>query len=138
MSHTKADRIAERPTHLCAAYGCKLLGTMSASTAGGEWWCFAHFGKDIGRAQGITAEIRRLDWLSNAINDVRNRDNHADYAAAFERISHDLVLAQRSDLRWTEGEDEAQWLARLETELAQLLAASFKPPPRQQPLAMPA
>lgn len=135
MTHTSDDRIAERPGHLCAAYGCPLLGSMSASIQGAsEWWCFTHFGKDVGAYQRITAELRRLDWLANAITDVRNRDVNPNYPAAFQRIEHDLVLAQRSDLLWTSPETDMQWMVRLERELEQLLRGDARPAPAQQPL----
>lgn len=122
-----------RPAGACAAYGCPLLGTMSTSTAGGEFWCFAHFGKDAGRLQRITAELHRVKWLIQAISDVRLRDQHQDYNAAFERICHDFALAQRKDLLWTAPESVEQWLIRLERELTTMLAE----PPAQKQEALP-
>lgn len=127
------DRTAKRPGHLCAAYGCPQLGTMSTSTGGGEWLCFAHHSKHVGHFQRITAELHRLKWLIAAIDDVRVRDRHPDYNAAFERITHDFTLAQRKDLVWTTPETAEQWLARLERELKAMLAE----PPAQVQEALP-
>lgn len=118
----------------CTAYGCPLLGTLSASTAGGNWWCFAHHGKDVGQFQRITSDLHRVKWLLKAISDVRTRDQHADYPAAFQRIEHDFALAQRKDLLWTEGETVEQWLVRLEKELVTMLAEP--PPPVQDALPL--
>lgn len=132
MSHTHADRVAQRPG-MCTAYGCPLPGTMSTSTAGGEWWCFAHHRQDAGRLQRITAELNRVKWLIQAISDVRLRDQHQDYNAAFERICHDFTMASRKDLLWTEPETVEQWLIRLERELTSMLAE----PPAQKQEALP-
>lgn len=136
MTQTHDDRVAERPHHLCAAYGCPLLGSMSESTQGtnGEWWCFAHFKKDVGQYQGITAELRRLDWLTKAITDVRTRERNPDYGAAFQRLEHDFMLAQRKDLLWTQPETDEQWMVRLERELGKLLSGHAAPAPVQHPL----
>lgn len=135
MSHSHDERIAQRPHHLCAAYGCPLHGTSSTHTTGtAEWWCFAHFRADVGSYQRITAELRRLDWLANAITDVRDRDVNPNYGAAFQRIEHDLALAQRKDLLWTSPETDAQWMVRLERELEQLLRGDARPAPVQKPL----
>lgn len=124
---------AKRPG-MCDAYGCPLLGVMSCSTHGGNWLCFAHFGKDVGQFQRITSQLHRLKWLLKAISDIRTRDQHVDYNAAFERIEHDFTLAQRKDLLWTTPETVEQWLARLERELAAMLAEP--PPPKQEALPL--
>ncbi len=118
----------------CTAYGCPLLGAMSTSTQGGSWLCFAHFGKDIGRWQRITSELHRLKWLLKAISDIRTRDQHANYPAAFERICHDFALAQRNDLLWTAPETVEEWLIRIEKALAAMLAEP--PPPVQEALQL--
>lgn len=135
MSHSHDDRVAERPNHLCTAYGCPLLGSMSASTTGtSEWWCFAHFGKDVGQYQGITAELRRLEWLAKAITDVRTRERNPNYGAAFQRLEHDFKLAQRKDLLWTSPETDEQWMIRLERELGVMLSGRTAPASIQRPL----
>jgi hypothetical protein len=119
---------ASNPT-MCTAYGCPLLGAMSASTHGGNWLCFAHFGKDVGQFQRITAELHRLKWLLQAISDIRTRDQHQAYDSAFQRICHDFTLAQRKDLLWTSPETVEEWLIRLERELLAMLA---EPPAQKQ------
>lgn len=124
---------AQRPQGACAAYGCPLLGTM-ATSSGGEWWCFAHHGKNAGDLQRITHNLHRVKWLLMAISDVRLRANHPNYGAAFERICHDLALAQRNDLAWTEPETEDEWLHRLERELMVMLAEPA--PPVQEALSL--
>jgi hypothetical protein len=43
---------------MCAAAGCCLPGTMSASTQGPkDWWCRVHFGAPRGEHDSITAHI---------------------------------------------------------------------------------
>lgn len=132
MSKLLPPREPTRPG-MCTAYGCPLPGTMSTSTAGGEWRCFAHHGKDVGRLQRITAELHRVKWLINAISDIRTREQHQDYNAAFQRIEHDFTLAQRKDLLWTQPETADQWLVRLSRELTAMLAD----PPAQKQEALP-
>lgn len=123
MTHSHQDRIADRPSYLCAAYGCPMLGAMATSTSGtAEWWCFAHFGKDAGQLQRITVELNHLDWLTKAIVDTRMRHLHkADWPAQFQRIEHDLHLQRRDDLRFDGNtamrSDTERWLERLEAEL---------------------
>lgn len=138
MTHTHEDRIADRPAHLCAAYGCPLIGSMCSSTSGStEWWCFAHFGATAGRFQMITNEMRRLQWLSMAVHDVRFHDKPGTQAsrAAFATIERELTAHGRPDLLWQRpdaerplGEKRWRWLERLEaalkTELASVLDAS--------------
>lgn len=138
MTHTHEDRIADRPPHLCAAYGCPLIGSMCSSTSGStEWWCFAHFGATAGRFQMITNEMRRLQWLSMAVHDVRFHDKPGTQAsrAAFATIERELTAHGRPDLLWQRpdaerplGEKRWRWLERLEaalkTELASVLDAS--------------
>jgi hypothetical protein len=137
MSHDHNDRVAERATHLCAAYGCPLLGTSSSSTQGtSEWWCFAHFGANVGGFQTITSIIREVEWLSQAIVDVRTmRPGTHESRAAMARIKHDLELAGRHDLLLQDHERRPQWLVRLETEMRALISAVIQPPPRQSPIA---
>ncbi|MEC5164049.1 hypothetical protein RCH08_005239 [Janthinobacterium sp. CG_S6] len=131
---THDDRTASRPAHLCAAYGCPMVGTTTSSTQGtNEWWCWLHFAKDAGRFQRITAELHRLDWLAKAATDIRLLLKRPEWPAAFARIEHDLMLANRPDLRWTDGESERQWMERLERELSSIIGEDSQAP-RQQPL----
>lgn len=136
MSHTHEDRIADRPPHLCAAYGCPLIGTSTASTSGSsEWWCFAHFGADVGRFQSITTEINRLSWLACAARDVRMHKPGTEASrAAFALIEHELAMHQRKDLLWNRMETRMQWLLRLEASLLAMVQANLPAVAEQLPL----
>jgi hypothetical protein len=140
MSHTHADRIADRPRHLCAAYGCPLTGTSSTSTSGSdEWWCFAHFGLDYGQVQAATTEVNRVPWLAAAAQDVRDvnrvKPGTPESKAAFALIEHELTLHGRKDLLLIQGESRRQWLNRLEGALLAIVRESVKPPPVQLTVA---
>lgn len=128
MSHSHEDRVADRPPHMCSAYGCPLIGSMTSSTQGStEWWCFAHFGASAGQFQAITSELRSLEWLSQAVHDVRFHDKPGTEASrrAFALIEHQLQLHKRPDLLWRRpsddgtvpGEKRYRWLERLEAAL---------------------
>lgn len=119
----------------CAAHGCPLLGTMTASTGGAsEWWCFIHHGADVGRYQALTAEINRRPWLAAAVRDIRSamRCTKAEWATKFAFVQHELALNQRSDLQWNGSERVPVWGVRLETEIQtgcrEIIQAA---PPRQ-------
>lgn len=135
MTHSHEDRIAERPRHLCAAYGCPLTGTSATSTSGSdEWWCFAHFGLDYGQVQAATSEINRLAWLAAAARDVRDvtriKPGTDESRAAFTLIAKELTLHGRKDLLLADGENRRQWLARLELALLSMVRESVKPAPQ--------
>lgn len=126
MTHTHEDRVADRPPHLCAAYGCPLIGSMCSSTSGSsEWWCFAHFGAQAGQFQAITNEMHRLRWLAMAVHDVRFHDKPGTEGsrAAFLTIERELKAHGREDLLWIrpsmthQGEKRYRWLERLEAAL---------------------
>jgi hypothetical protein len=118
MSHTHEDRVADRPGHLCAAYGCPLIGSMSTSTQGST----------------ITSELNRMNWLAAAARDVRmfDRPGTAESKAAFALIEHELTQHQRPDLLWNRVERRYQWLERLEAALRTELIEVIKPIPRQE------
>ena len=135
MSHSHEDRVADRPAHLCAAYGCPLIGTSCTSTQGSsEWWCFAHFGADVGRYQTITSELNRLNWLAAAARDVRmfDRIGTPESKAAFALIEHELAQHRRTDLQWNRVERRYQWMERLEAAIRTELIEVIKPIPRQE------
>lgn len=136
MSHDHQDRVAERPGHMCAAYGCPMIGTSSASTQGtSEWWCFAHFGKDVGAYQRITVELNALAWLSDAVRDVRIiRAGTPESKAAMALLKHNFELNGRKDLLVRDDENRGQWLLRLETELGRMISDAVRPAPRQKPI----
>lgn len=136
MSHTHEDRIAERPPHLCAAYGCPLIGCSTSSTTGSsEWFCFAHFGAEIGRYQAITRELNELNWLSAAARDVRmHKPGSADSKAAFALIEHEFTQHERKDLLWDRVETRTHWLGRIEAEIRTRLHNVIQPAQQQHAL----
>jgi len=136
MSHSHEDRIADRPRHLCAAYGCPLVGTSTSSTSGADdWYCFAHFGAEFGKYQAITSELNRTSWLAHACRDVRQfAPGSKESKKAFQLITHELGMANRKDLLLLQGETRAKWLARLEEELRRIVRLSLPPEPFQQAL----
>lgn len=130
MTHTHEDRIADRPQHLCAAYGCPLIGSMSSSTSGStEWWCFAHFGVQGAQLQAITSELHSLEWLAQAVHDVRFHDKPGTEASrrAFQAIERALIGHGHPELLWQRpdgsqpGEKRYRWLERLEAALKTML-----------------
>ncbi len=131
---TNPDRTAERDSCLCEAYGCPLLGTRSTSTSGGGFMCHVHFGLDAGQLQEATGEINRLSWLANAIRDLRTRSHNPAWRETYARITHDIALAQRSDLRIKDGEGAGRWMIRLENELGAMVKTAIDPVSAQQPL----
>lgn len=143
MSHTHEDRVADRPPHLCAAYGCPLIGSMCSSTSGStEWWCFAHYGATPGRYQLITTEMHRVRWLAMAVHDVRFHGPGTQASrAAFNTIERELKAHGREDLLWQRPSDERpmgekryRWLERLEAALKTELADVLDPSKDQVPL----
>lgn len=136
-----------KPSCYCAAHGCPLLGTMANSTNGAsEWWCFIHFGKDVGRLQQITVEINRRAWLAKAITDLRMAYGTDQWADTYKLAKHELAMQQRNDLQirpeadaktW-EGRSESvgRWIQRLESELQSMCSATFTRPPKQARMAI--
>lgn len=126
------DRTADRQSYLCAAYGCPMLGTRSASTAGGDFMCHVHFGLEGAQLQAATFEVNRLAWLANAIRDIRARSRNPNWRETYARIDHDIALAQREDLRFKVGEDALGWMLRLEAELAAMVKVAIAPHEQEQ------
>lgn len=144
MSQTHEDRVAQRSAesrnlHMCAAYGCPLTGTSTSSTTGSpDWWCFAHFGADIGRYQVITSEMNRVRWLAMAVYEVRYHDRRGteESRKAMELIHRELEQHGRKDLQWNGSELRKAWLERLEAALKDELSAVMQPPVEQLPLGV--
>jgi hypothetical protein len=137
MTHTHEDRVAERPAHMCSAYGCPLMGTMTASTSGADdWACSLHANKGAGQMQAVTVAINRHRWLATAITDVRSFvPGRAGKAELLERIRHDFTANKRMDLYWAGGtETVRQWVNRLEPELDRIVLAELELPPKQETL----
>jgi hypothetical protein len=102
----------------CAAHGCPLLGGMSTSTTGGsEWWCFLHFGKNVGQLQAITAEINRRPWISKSITDLRRYYHTEQWGNVYKFAQHELAMNQRFDLQRKQDEEVRAWVLRLEQAL---------------------
>jgi hypothetical protein len=133
MSHP--DRTADRPSYLCAAYGCPMLGTMSDDTGGGNFVCHVHKGCEPGQVQAITVEINHNVWLANAIRDIRCRARNPNWRQTFERINHDLVQSRRKDLMQNSNSLD-DWMIRLEVELLAVVKAGLPEEHKQQPMAM--
>lgn len=137
MTHTHDDRVAERPAHLCAAYGCPLMGTFTGSTSGSDaWHCSLHANKPATQLQAVTVAINRYRWLANAITDIRSMvPGRAGTGALLERIRHDFTAQHRLDLYWTGGtETVRQWVNRLEPEFDRLVLAELELPATQEAL----
>lgn len=139
MSHTHDDRVAKPDPGFCEAYGCPLLGSLTTATqGGGEWYCFCHFGREVGQFQRITAELHRLSWLAKAITDARSRTAHrGDWPLQYQRIVHDFGVQGRNDLNFAGNaanrRDTESWIVKLEAELramVDLVVVPTKPTPR--------
>lgn len=89
MSREPDSRVPERPNHMCGEFSCPLLGVMSESTRGGDWFCFAHFQKEAGARAEITADLDRMAWLCDAVTESRTaRGRNRELGR--QRIRHDL------------------------------------------------
>lgn len=106
----------------CAAFGCKMLGTMSRSTTGGDWLCHVHFGADSDRWQIITAELNQLGWMVDGVRAIRELSHAPKFKAVAKKINASAISAQREDLKLSDRETVQQWGIRLETVLAQSCA----------------
>jgi hypothetical protein len=111
--------IPDRPSCDCSAYGCKLLGTMTASTTGSsEWFCWLHFGKPAAQWQRITAEINRLGWLADIIRGVRMHYAGEAWADTYRAAKQSITVNQSGHLLKTESESVKAWMLRLEGALS--------------------
>lgn len=139
MSHSHEDRVAQHDPRQCAAYGCPMPGSMSASTTGtSEWHCWLHFGASPGRWQRITADLNRVQWLAHAI--VKLRRDHGgkreQWAETYRDATQAMRANQRGDLVRTKDETLPQWFARLDGALRACCGIADEPAgaPRQQTL----
>lgn len=55
------------PTHYCAAYGCKLAGSMAEGSGAKFWWCAYHYGAQAHDLQRITQQLAQHDALVQVI-----------------------------------------------------------------------
>lgn len=136
MSHSQNDRIAERNHAHCAAYGCPMLGTMSMSTTGSnDWYCWLHFGREATQWQRITTELRRFDWLIEAMQEMRRNYGFDGWDEAYLGAMKAIRLHQRLDLEYLKPEPVGQWFARLDKVLQEAcagIARDFLSMPQQQ------
>lgn len=134
MSHTHDDRIADTQPGMCTGYGCPLLGTMSAATSGGDWYCWLHAGRGGGQLQLVTRAINQHRWLAETITRIRGLSpSNPNRAEDMQRIEHDLTQQQRPDLRWAGGsETSRQWAARVELVLDALVMTEVSAMPKDQ------
>lgn len=124
-------RVPDRPNHMCSEFSCPLLGVMSESTRGGDWYCFAHFQKEAAARADITADLDRMEWLATAVTELRTaRHRKGDHV--LQRIRHDL----RENRPLLAALDAKGFIA-LEEEIAKGLAEAAQAR-RGEQLAMPA
>lgn len=128
MTHTHEDRIAERDSSMCTAYGCPLLGTMTGSTSGAnDWACPYHVNKPATQLQDITRIINRHRWLAEAITMVRGMvPSNPNRAKIIERLWNDFNVHDRAELYWDRVENVRQWTNRLEKALDELVAPELQ------------
>lgn len=135
MTHTHADRVAERDPCMCTAYGCPLMGTMTGSTSGAnDWSCSYHVNKGGAQRDEATLVLNRYRWLAAAITDIRSMvPGRAGKAELLQRIGHDFGKAGRNELYWNGRETVRQWVNRLEAEFDKLVYAELEASPAVKP-----
>lgn len=124
-----------RDAGLCAAYGCPFPGTSSSSTSGtSDWFCSMHNSSESGKTQVVTAELRRNEWLCNAIVDCkRHRKGAPGWPQIYARIYGDIAQAERPDLHWDGKESRMLWMQRLESALMAMVREVADAKPVQLP-----
>ncbi|MES2349112.1 MAG: hypothetical protein V4641_16245 [Pseudomonadota bacterium] len=123
--------MSENHSIYCAANGCPMLGSMSAATTGGgDFWCFLHFGCKPGTNHIITGELQRLAWLVKITQGVRAAKTKG-WDAIEEAMNKEIRLNQSSHLIRGDHESLGNWLARLEETLrigcAELIPTEVQP-----------
>lgn len=65
----------ERPSHMCAAHGCPMWGSISDTTVGEvrQRWCRYHFGEGGKHLAAITDALRNNRGLVDAVQRARAR-----------------------------------------------------------------
>lgn len=65
----------ERPSHMCAAHGCPMWGSMSDQVIGEvrQRWCRFHFGEGGRHLDAITSALRRNVGLVQEVQRLRAR-----------------------------------------------------------------
>lgn len=110
----------------CCAHGCPLVGTISASTKGGSWHCWAH--DRLEKAEHwplLTRWINDNLWLFHAADHLLKMSPYDfDRPGETSRIDARLSARGRDDLRrlmtrpeharWrTQSEPRVEWAARI-------------------------
>jgi hypothetical protein len=115
---THPDRTATQDPRQCAAYGCPMQGSFSASTRGStRWVCWLHHDQDVGRWQRITVDLKRLAWLVTAVTSLRRDYGSAQWDASYAAAYEATRKHQRGDLWHIEGERPLAWFDRLDAAL---------------------
>lgn len=123
MKDTNVD-----PT-LCAAYGCPCKGSMTSSTGGTDkWYCAHHFGRDAISWQKITAELNRLGFIAEALQNINEHAGKDDWPEVYRGIQQQLQVNTRNDLLRNKTESLSAWYQRLDAELHNACKGS-KPAP---------
>lgn len=120
-----ADKAEDAPppaptTHYCAAYGCKLAGSMAESSGSKSWWCAYHYGAQAHDLQRITQQLAQHQGLVDAI--ATGRQALTDSSIAPD-VQADLWRNAKATLEqmgyvvppsWGKGDDYRSWVYRVE------------------------
>lgn len=99
----------------CSISGCPLAGSISRSTNGGDWLCFAHFSAPARHQHAVTMELQRMGWLATLTRELRRGGGEKLY----QHAQREIALSQRGDLQKSEKEAHDAWVLRLENILSQ-------------------
>lgn len=87
----------ERPSHMCAANGCPMWGSISDTTVGEvrQRWCRFHFGEGGRHVPAITTALRQNRALVDAVQRARARcsSDEAGPESRFAMIEAENALA---------------------------------------------
>lgn len=107
---------------MCAAYGCPLVGTMTASTTGSQdWLCWLHFGRDAVHWQAITIELGRVRFIADALTHLRAAYGTKHWPDAVRHARQALREHQRNDLTAAKDESARSWMGRIDRELQTIM-----------------
>lgn len=117
------DIKGSRLTHVCAAPGCKLAGSMAASPQSSTWHCAYHYGVAPADMDRVTSALLEHGALLQVVNDGRRMianpkstsQQLADAYAEFRMyLQHQGYTAVAETDR---GGTFTRWLYRVEAEL---------------------
>lgn len=75
---------ADRKKGGCAAYGCRLAGSMAEHSGSTRWWCAFHYGRPTDELKRITEVLVEHAVLLDVV--VESRDFYADPQSHWETI----------------------------------------------------